>query len=169
MLAHRAGGVDGGVVALGTDDPDPEAVLAAQPAQQIGIAAARLAELEIVPDDDADRAQLADQKILDEALGLPGSEILVEPGDDHRVHPGRLHQRELDLARRQAEQVQPGQENVPRVRLEGERAGTDTQVIGHGAGRADHRLMAAVDTIEVADGHDATDEAAGGTALAGDL
>lgn len=134
------------------DHGDAEAQFRAHVAQQSGVALAGLAEAEVVADDHVADAQAADQDVRDKVPGGRGGEAGVEIQDGKTVDPEGGHEVGLDLERGQAEQRQVGAEVCPGVRFEDHdrhRAGDGR---GGPRGRLQHRLMAAVDPVEISDG-----------------
>ena len=66
--------------------------------------------------------------------------------------PSACEKLKLHRQRRQAKEGLVGREELARMRLEHHGAGALAQFLGKIAGAAEHRLMAAMDAIEIADG-----------------
>ena len=112
---------------------------------------ARLAEVEIVAGDDGLSPEPAHQDVFDETLGRHRRHRLVEGEQDHAVDAERLEQARLVGCRRQPEDRPRAVEIVARVRLEGDRRAGAAERVRARLRTGDHRLVAAVDAVEIAD------------------
>ena len=121
--------------------------------QELRRAAARLAEMKIVARHGGGEAEPADQHIADEILGAAIGERAVEGQDQRAVKPERSGKRRLQRRRRQPVERPAGKEGA-RMRLEGQHDAGDIAPLRLRPRRRQHRLMAAMHAVEIADGHD---------------
>jgi hypothetical protein len=103
-------------------DADPEAFAPAQAFEQGRVAAALVAEKEVVADQDVTRMQTLDQDLAHEVLGAQCGERLVERQHEDVVNAECLEQAQLQAERGELERRVVGAEEATRVRLEGEHA-----------------------------------------------
>src|SRR5260370_20612556 len=133
------------------DDGDAEAESLAHPAQQRRIAAAAVAEDEVVTDDGLANAEPGDKHVAHEILRAQRSEFEVEMQIVEEVGAETAQQFGLDAKRRQAKGRQPGLKDTARMRLEGQdtllHAGRAREL----AGLADDELVTEMDAVEIAD------------------
>src|SRR5712671_1582645 len=152
-LADARRGVDG---ALGrrdrTDYGDAEMQIRAARLEQRRRAAPLVAEDEIVADDGVAHAEIADEHGLDEILCALRGEGEVEMQREQQIDAERLEVPRLGAERRQAKGRVVRPENTAGMRLEGEDRVGHGGSTGDSAGLADHRLMAEMDAVEIADG-----------------
>ena len=97
-------------------------------------------------------AEVAAQDLADESLGRALGEREVEVQDDHVVDPDRLQRPGLDPQGSQAKGRQVRLEDLAGMRLEGHHPERYVQLGRLGASDIDDRLVAAMHTVEVADG-----------------
>ena len=133
---------------------DAEAARRSGALQRFRGAGAALAEGVVVADDDVADVQAAHQGVGDEVVGGGLRIGEVEPPHEQEVRAHVLDQLRLDAERGEAEGGEFGLEGRSRVRLEGQ----DAEGPGLGAGERqtgrDHRLVAAMHAVEIADGDD---------------
>ena len=113
-----------------------------------------LAEDEIVADDDAGDLQARDQDLLDEGFGRSAGHRLVERQHIQQVDPERFELAHLGAQRRQPERCLLGPEPGARMGLEGQHAGRRTRAPGGLDRGADHRAVALMHPVEIADRDD---------------
>ncbi len=132
--------------------------------KQLDIAAAQLAEGEIVAGDDAGSADALAEQLDDELLGAGRAQFFAELEHQHRVRPGMGEQRLALVERGQPERRQVGLEIAHGVGVEG---GDDHRppLVEAALDRApDHRLVAEMESVEIAERDDAPPEAVGDAA-----
>ena len=145
--AHRATGV-----LEPRHDVDREAEPGALRGEIAGRAAALRAEMEIEADRNAGHRQPLHQHACDEVLGRELGQRRVEAEHDGAVEPGRRQQPQLRPLVGQPEQRLVRPKDAARVRLEGERRGRPAERLGALQRSRDHRAVAAVHAVEIADG-----------------
>ena len=160
-LAHRAGGDRPALVFQRRHDVDGKAELGALLGEIVGRAAAVLAEMEVEADGRAADAEAADQDLLDEAVGRGAGEPGVEGHDDGAVEPGGGEQAQLVALARKLEQRLLRPEEAARMRRKGQGRRLASERAGARARRLDHRAVAAVHAVEIADRHHRAGERAG--------
>ena len=133
------------------DDLDRETITFAGTFQEIRAAAAALAEVEIVADDDAGDIEARDQHVTHEGFRVEPGKAGVEGQFDQQRHAEPLGQHRLHRRRRQAEHRLATVEEIARVRLEGQEAEGPAKRIGAGRRRRQHGAMAKVHAVEIAD------------------
>jgi hypothetical protein len=120
------------------DDARLERVLGAQ---QRDVALRLVAEAEVLPDAHGVRSKLADEHVVDEALGGLARERAVERDDDELAHAEPRDEVDLRGERRDQLRRVCGRDDRARVRLERE----------HGVGAAHHLAVPDVHAVELAD------------------
>jgi hypothetical protein len=138
-----------------SDGVDRDAIGVAEQLELGDVAAAVLAEGEVLAGRDAGGADPADQPVGDEVGGGDRGEIGVELEDEHRVGAGGAHQPLALLQRGQPEPKRVRAEIAHRMGIEGR--DQHRPVVGAGArgGAGQHRLVALVETVEIAERDDA--------------
>ena len=116
------------------------------------VAGTARAEAEIVADLDPARAQPALQDAHDEILGRGFRKVVVETTDLHAVDAGSTQQFELFAQRSQARGRLIRGEELARMRLEGHHARGQPAPLRGVEQPHEHRLMAAMNAVEIADG-----------------
>src|SRR5438094_350990 len=116
------------------------------------IALALCAETEVAPDEQPGSAESPDQHLLDEARGAERGEARLEADHVHALDARGGHQLELVVEPGEPRRRRLGSEELPRVRLESQNAGSEAQLAGLGHDPVDQRTMAAVHAVEVTDG-----------------
>ena len=118
--------------------------------------------MEIEADHGAGDGEPLDQDALDEILGAERRQRGVEGQHDRAVEPGRRQQPQLVALVGEPEQRLVGPEEAARMRLEGQRRRRPAQRRGALARGRDHRPVAAMHAVEIADGdHRAAQRVAG--------
>ena len=112
----------------------------ARPASR-GVPRALAPKWKFSPTATAARAELLDQRVVDEVLGAAVRELLVEVDHDQLLDPEAVEHVALHLERVDQLRRLLGLQHFERVRLEGE----------HGVDALDHRAVAEVDAVEGAD------------------
>ena len=112
------------------------------------------AEMKIKADCRSGHGEALDQDALDEILSGQVCQRLVEREHDGAVEPGGGEEAQFGCRVGQAEQRLAGMEEGPRVRLEGQRRRRPPKRRGPLLRRRNHRLMAAVHAVKIADGDD---------------
>ena len=82
-----------------------------------------------------------------------GGELRVEGHDDGAVEPGRRQQAQLVALAGELEQRVLRPQEKPRMRRESQRRGLAAERLGARQGRPDHRAVAAMHAVEIADRH----------------
>ena len=154
-LADAARGDRLAVLVDRRDRVDREAVGLAEQLQHLDIAAAALAEGEILAGDDAGRADPADQIVGDEIGRGDRGELGAEMEDQHRIRAGLGEQPLALVERGQAEGRQVRLEEAHRMRIEGRDQHRPPLGAGARHGAAHHRLVALVKSVEIAERDDA--------------
>ena len=126
-----------------------------------GIAAALVAEGEILAGDHARRADLLGQQLGDEILGGGRGELRVELEHQHRVGPGVGEQSLALVEGGQAKGRRVGLEMAHRVRIEGRDHHRAALVKAARDRPPDHRLVAQMKAVEIAERDDAAAECFG--------
>ena len=124
-------------------------------AQEVGRAAAIAAEMKILPDDDSRSGKTIDQEAGNEILCLDVGEGSVKRQDDDAVETQGLGETCLGIAAGKAEHEGLRRQNVTRMRLEGDDDGGLAAFPGARREGGEHRLVPAVEAVEIADGNDA--------------
>jgi hypothetical protein len=151
-LAHRRTGNPDAAEINGVHGLDHEAVLLPGTLQQGEIAAARLAEAEVVADDQVPHRKAAHQDLLDELLARQRSQLAVEAADMHAIDAGLGQQFDLVAQAGQPRRRLLGGEQFARMRLEGEHRRRQGEFARLGRQFGKQGTMAAMHAIEVADG-----------------
>ena len=133
-----------------------EAGALASGVEHLVVARALGAEAKVVTDQHVFRAEAEHQHVIDEGLRRLRGEGLVEAQYHHLLDAAAVQLAKLvaqrgDACRRELGLVQQRREVVARVRLEGHHARRQAAVFGFGDEQREHRLVAAVHTVEVAD------------------
>jgi hypothetical protein len=153
-VADQGRGIDGPFI-LGLEgkrgDAEPGAL--AGLGQHGRVAAAILAEAEIVADHHMGDAEAVHQHVRDEDIRRAPDHVGIEGQHEGGIDAEILQVPHLDAERRQAEMRFVGLEEAPRMRLEGQHAELGVQPLGLGLGLGQHRLMAAMHAVEIPDGH----------------
>ena len=123
-----------------------------QTLEQREIAAAPGAEAEVAPYQQPGGAQAARHHVLDEAFGGQSRQPGIEARHMYARHAGGGHQLELVAQAREARGRRCRGEELARMRLKGQDAGGDLQVARARDRPLEHRQMAAVHAVEVANG-----------------
>ena len=132
---------------------EPKTQLATHAEQKLAVAAASVPEGEVVARDHVACRQASDQDLLDEGFGGPARERRIEPQHDQEIDPHGLETTRLETKRRQAEGFRIGLEHPSGMGLEGQHPPLDAGVAGDASGLGDHRLVAAMHPVEIADGN----------------
>ena len=151
-----------------SDHVDGKAELAALRRKEIRRAGAVLAEMKVEADHGPADAEPPDQNIADELIRGQARQSCVKGQDDRTIEPGRGEQPQLGVLVGQAKQRLAGMEEGPRMRLEGQHRGRLAEATGAILRSRDHRLMAAMDAVEVAHGDDGAVQRAIGRGIAHD-
>ncbi len=112
------------------------------------------AEMKVKADGRSAHGETLDQDAPDEIFRGKVCQRLVERKHNGAVQPGGSEQAQFGRRVGQPEQRFGGMEEGSRVRLEGQRRGRPAKRLGPLPRRRDHRLMAAVHAVEIADGDD---------------
>ncbi|TSE31240.1 hypothetical protein Ttaiw_01618 [Tepidimonas taiwanensis] len=155
-LAHRGAGHAPAVDLVAEHARHVEAACLARGVQQRVVAAALRAEAKVIADEHITRVQRPNQHVVDERLGRQRRERLVEGQDHAFVDTAAAQLRQLvaqrgNARRRQLRAAVPRGEEVPRVRLERHGARGHAAVTRLVDQQRQHRLMAAVHAVEIAD------------------
>src|SRR5262249_32445955 len=109
-------------------------------------------EAKVVADQYPSRAESIDENLLDEIGRTQSGEPRIEAGDVNLGHAARRELLELSAQAGQARRRGLLGEELARVGLEGQHGGRQLEVLG-GLGQAlEHRLMAPMHAVEIADG-----------------
>ena len=121
-------------------------------AQQREVAGAGAAEAEVLADQHPARAEAAHEHVVDEQVGIERGERTVEASDVDAFDAERP--KRLQLAAQAGEPRRRAllREEFARVRIEREHSGHEPQVVGRLLEPREHRLVPAMDTVEVPDG-----------------
>jgi hypothetical protein len=153
---HPVVGV-GGRLAVDADQLDPahiEAEVGAHRPQQLDVALASVAEVEVVADDHGPGAEATDEHLGDELLGRLERAGLVEVHDERVVDPGGLEQLELLVEVGEQQRGRLGPNHAGRVAIEGDHRGLQVTLGRELPHLADDLAMAAVHPVVRADGGD---------------
>src|SRR5439155_6102771 len=134
------------------EDCDTEAESFAHPAQQRGIAAAAVAEDEIVTDDGLADPEPGDKHVAHEILGAQGSEREIEMEVVEQIYTERAQQLGLDAKRGQSKGRQTRLKDAARMRLEGQHTLLHPGCACQLSGLADDELVTEMNAVEIADG-----------------
>ena len=137
-----------------------EAVPQAGLAQQVDVAAALVAEAEVLAHQQPARLQALDQQVLDEGVGRhfgqPGIEALHHHlGNAIAGQRGQLVAQAGDAGGRQFRPAVQGGKVLPRMRFEGHHGGRQAAFARDLADAREHGLVSAMDAVEIADGQGA--------------
>ena len=121
--------------------------------EQGGVAAAPGAKHEVVADHHMGRLQPLAQHLDHEGFGALAGQLGVEMQYEQVVDADRLEMADPDAERRQAEGRLARREELARMRLEGEHRQAGAELAGAARRGADHRLMAAMHAVEIAERH----------------
>ena len=157
-VADAAGGNRAAAVGDRGDDLGSKAVSVAQLCHQRHIAAAALAEGEIIAGDDPCHAQPAGEPICDPVFGAERRQFAGERDDDRAVHAKRLEQVHALRHRGQRERRQIGAEQPRRMRIEGRDERRAALCMGMVARAPDDGLMPGVKAIEIPERDDAASQ-----------
>ena len=151
-LAHGRTGDADAAFGDGAHLLDVEPELAARFLEIGKVAGAAGAKAEVIAHQHPARVQSVPEHVLDECLRGLGGEMGVEVFHDHAVHPVAAQGVELVAQQRDARGRVLGGEEFARMRLE--RHHTERQATGirGSAGAGEQRLVAAMHTVEIADG-----------------
>ena len=127
-----------------------------------------LAEMEVKADDGAADGEPPDQDARDELLRGDVRQSGIEGQHDRPVEPGRSQQPQFGGLVGQPKQRFAGIEESARMRLEGQHRGGLAEAFGAVARGCDHRPMAAVHPVEIADGEDGATQRVSGRSIAHD-
>ncbi|KDR30251.1 hypothetical protein BG57_14905 [Caballeronia grimmiae] len=131
---------------------DFEAVLVAGRLQRGEVAGAFRAIAEVVADHDPARVKAIDDDVLHERIRRLARECVIEMLDHHAIDAIRAQRFELVAQHRDARRRACRIEELARMRLEGHHADRQPARVGGGTHARKQRLVAAMDTVEVADG-----------------
>ncbi len=120
--------------------------------QQRDVAGATLAEAEVVAHQHPAHAEPTHQHVLDELLGGQRRERRIEARDEHVRDAERPKRIELLAQSREARRGGVAREELARMRIERQHGGRQAQVVRGLEEAHEHGLVAAMDTVEVADG-----------------
>ena len=132
------------------DHGHAKAALGARGAQQIGRAAAALAEGAVPADDDVRSADRADDDLGDEILGALCGKGEVEMLHEQQIDAEPRQLALLDAKRGQPERLRRRHEDAARMRLEGQHPSGRLPRPRQVAGPADQQRMAAMHPVEIA-------------------
>jgi hypothetical protein len=121
-------------------------------AQDREVPGATASEAEISAHEQPARPQGADEHVVDELLRGERGEAGIEACDVRPRDAKLAEQLELSTQRGQSRGRDLAGEKLARMRLEGENRRRQPEILGGFDQPTEHRLMAAVDTVEVADG-----------------
>ncbi len=152
MLAHLARGEHHAVIGHRLDDIDAEAELRAEGLELLWRAGAAFAVGEVVADHDMGRAEPLRDHVRGEGFGAQARQLGSEIDDEGLVEPEGGEKLKLHRQRRQAKEGLVRREELAGMRLEHHGARALAQFLGKVAGAAEHRLMSAMNAIEIADG-----------------
>src|SRR5207302_7836635 len=124
----------------------------AQRPQQSEIAFAFRSETEVLADQEPARPEPFREDLLYERLRRKGRERPAETLNVHALYSVRREQLEFFAQRGQARGCRPRREELARMGLEREHAARQTALARPGAQALEHRLVAAMDAVEIADG-----------------
>ena len=146
-------------------DLDFAAVPLAEALQQRDIAGALRAEAEVLADEHPAGLQPLNEHPLDERFRRQRGEIPVEALDVRALHPVRRQQLELLAKRREPRGRAIGREELARMRLEGEHAALQAPRARAGEEALQHRLVPAMDAVEIPHGERNRRQQRGGGAV----
>ncbi len=147
---------------------DGKATPAAFGGKKLRRAGSAHAEVEVKPDHGAAHREPLDQDAADEVGRGQMGQRSVEGKHDRAVESGRRQQPQFGGLVGQPEQRLAGIEESARMRLESQRRGRLAQSLGAAARNRNHRLVAAMHAIEIADGDDRPAQAVTGRVVAHD-
>src|SRR6185503_208877 len=160
FLAHDARVHDHSFGEHRTDDFDAEAVTPARFDQELDVALAATAEVEIVADHELLRVENVDQESLDAVVGLDLGERAREPLQHGRVHPAGPERLEPVVQRHQQSRRFVWAQHRDRMRLERQCDGGNRALRGVLAHLLQDDLVSAMDAVEVSYGDDGAFEQA---------
>ena len=131
---------------------DLVSVARAQFFQQSEIADALRPETKVLADQEPARPQAFRQRLLDERLRREGRERAAETLNVHALHPVRREQLEFFAQRGQARGRRLRREEFARMGLEREHAARQAALARPAEEALQHRLVSAMDAVEIADG-----------------
>ena len=137
-----------------------EAVPQAGLAQQVDVAAALVAEAEVLAHQQPARLQALDQQVLDEGVGRHFGQPGIEAPHHHLGNAiagqrGQLVAQAGDAGGRQFRPAVQGGKVLPRMRFEGHHGGRQAAFARDLADAREHGLVSAMDAVEIADGQGA--------------
>ena len=112
-----------------------------------------MAEDEVVTDCEVAGREAFRENLLDELFGRDPRRRRIEPERQQGIDAEGFEAARLRPQGRQLKRRLVGPEEAPGMRLEGDNRQRRTQVPGRRRRNADHGFVAAVDTIEIPDGH----------------
>ena len=124
--------------------------------------------MEIKADHGAADVEAPDQDAADEFFRRQARQRRVEGQDDRPVEPGRSQQPQFGALVGQAEQRLGGIEEGARMRLESQHGRRLAEALGAIQRGGNHRLVAAMDAVEIAHGDDGAAQRAVGRVIAHD-
>ena len=120
-------------------------------AQRAQVAAAPLAEAEILADQQPACADATDEHVVDEHVGRERGELGIEAHDVHAIHTQLGEAFQLGAQRGQPRRRRFVGEELARMRLERHHGGRQREILRGFGEPGEHRLMAAMDAVEIAD------------------
>ena len=136
------------------DALDSEALMRAGCPEQVDITLTVTAEAEVLPHDDLDRTELADEHVGDEVVCRLTCPFGIEWDHRHHVHPEPLEQLEALLEVAQQERGVLRTDHFGRVAVEGGHHRGETLVTSFPDHATECALVPEVNTVVDADGHD---------------
>ncbi len=131
---------------------DLVSVALAQLLEQGEIAGALRSETKVLADQKPARPEPFREHLLDESFRRERRERAAETLNVHALHPVRREQLEFFAQRGQARGRRLRREELARMRLEREHAARQAALACPGAEALQHRLVSAMDAVEIADG-----------------
>ena len=150
-VAHAGGGELGGALASGLGHRDAEAELRAVLGHGLRAAGAVLAEGDVEADRDVGHAQALVQHALGELAVGQVLHLGVERQDVEQVDAQGFERAGLLAGGHQAEGRGVGLEDAAGVRLEADHPQRRAGLLGGAGGERDHRLVPAMDAVEIAE------------------
>jgi hypothetical protein len=121
-------------------------------AQHREIAGAAASEAEILTDEHPACAQCAHEHIVDELCGRQRGQPGIETRDIHPGDPERREKLEFAAQGRQSRWRGVASEKLAGVRIEGQNHGGQPEILGRFREAVEHRLVSAVNTVEITNG-----------------